>query len=117
MSDKVPHVAAAIPVELAAEARELAARLLAADDPESLRKETVDLVQRLTRAGLEAFFLEPVRRLGLGMVTQSMAKMGLSSAASAIGMAISRILGGLSAAQMRQVAALIDETLVDLAVR
>jgi hypothetical protein len=107
-------VAAVIPTALADEALDLVDRIRAASDPTRLRSEASEVVQRLTRVGLEAFFLRPVVRLGLGAVTESMVKVGLGTAGRVITTAIGRILGGLSGPQMLTVATLLEETLLEV---
>jgi len=114
MSNTSTVLAAVIPEELAAQARDLSARIRAHEDPKALRKEGAEMIHRLTKVGLDAFFLEPVRKIGLGSVTQGMVSAGLSTSAKAIGVVIRRIIGSLSAEQIVAVADLVDETLVDL---
>jgi hypothetical protein len=109
-----PVVAARIPQRVADEAREMIARIREADDPRQLRREGAEGVVRLTEAGLEAFFLRPVEEAGLGAMTAAVVKVGLKSAAAAIAVFVRRVVGGLSAEQMRSIAELVDERVLDL---
>lgn len=109
-----PAVAAPIPPEIARDARELIRRIREADDPRDLRGEGAEAVVRLTDAGLHSFFLRPVQDAGLGPLTAGMVRVGIKSAGTAIAVFVRRIVGGLSAEQMRAIAEQVDERLVDL---
>lgn len=109
-----PALAARVPADIAADTRALIDRIRSAEDPLSLRREGAEAVVRLTEVGLEAFFLRPVQQIGLGTVAGSMVKLGLKSAGAAISVFVRRIVGGLSADQMRAIADLVDERLLDL---
>ncbi len=111
-----PVLAAVVPESVAAETRALIDAIRRADDPVVYRRQGAEAVVRLTEVGLDAFFLGPVERLGLGPVAASMVRLGLRTAAAAIAVFIRRIVAGLDADQIRAVAELVDAQLVDLAV-
>ena len=113
MSGRTTLIAAEIPSDLADEARDLVARIREHEEPSRLREEGAAMVLELTRAGLDAFFLDPVERLGLGTMTRSMVRVGLGSAAKAIGVFVSRVVGSLSGDQVVQMAELVDGLLID----
>lgn len=111
-----PVLAAAIPEAVASEARALIDAIRGAEDPLLYRKQGAETVVKLTEVGLEAFFLAPVTKLGLGPVAGSMVRLGLRTAGGAIAVFIRRIVAGLDADQIRAVAELVDAQLLDLSV-
>ena len=113
MRGRTTLIAAEIPSDLAAEARDLVGRIREHEDPAELREEGAAMVLELTRAGLDAFFLDPVERLGLGTMTRSMVKVGLGSAAKAIGVFVNRVVGSLSEDQVVEMAELVDRMLIE----
>lgn len=110
----ITALTARVAADVADDTRALVARIREAEDPLALRDEGAAAVVRLTRIGLDAFFLEPVQAIGLGTMSLSMVRFGLRSAASAIGLFVRRIVGGLSAEQMLGLADRIDDMLLDL---
>ena len=107
-------LAARVPTEVVADTRALIDRIREADDPLPLRREGAEAVVKLTQIGLESFFLEPVRQLGLGSVASSMVKLGIGSAGAAIAVFVRRLVAGLSAEQLREIAEIVDARLLDL---
>lgn len=103
------HLAARIPAELAADARSLIAKVRSSPAPQEHRDEGVRLIQRLTKTGLDAYFLDGVKRLRLGFVAESITRAGLSTSYGALSMLIRRLAGGMNDDQMRRLADLVDE--------
>jgi hypothetical protein len=101
-------LATSIPADLAAETRALAARLRSHPQPRELRRESGDLVQRLTEAGLAGYFLRPAEELGLGMVTLSTVRVGLKTAERGIAIVVRRILDRLTDEQLRRLAGVFE---------
>ena len=101
-----------IPRDLAVDAAGLIGRIRAAADPTALRPEGIELVMRLTAAGLDHFFLRAVRELGLGRMAETTTRLGLKTAHGGIGMFVRRLAGGLDGDQMLRLAEIVEEMIV-----
>ena len=113
-STALPHLITQIDPVLASEVRDLVRRLRQAPQPRELKAEVAEMVVRLTSAGLEAFFLRPVERLGLGMVAQSTVRLGLKTSSQGVGLVVRRVVDGLDDEKMRRIADTFAATVVDL---
>ena len=108
-----PLLATEIPPELAAAARELAARIRVHPHPRELRREASELVVRLTEAGLAGYFLRPVEQLGLGLVAVSTVRVGLKTAGGGIAMVVRRMVDGMTDEQLRGLAETVERLIRD----
>lgn len=109
------HLATPIPEDLAREAQELIRRVRESPSPRRHRREGVGLVLRLTEAGMEGFFLRSVERMRLGFLAESATRTALKTAFGALSILIKRLAGALSDEQVRRLAELMDEMLVEVA--
>ncbi|MEM9554323.1 MAG: hypothetical protein AAGC60_08700 [Acidobacteriota bacterium] len=114
MSRRVLYVATAIPDDLARDLDRLLQRIRAAEDATAHRDEGIELIQRLTDAGLEGFFLRPVESMGLGLVARKATAVGLRTASSAIGVFVRRIGRGFTDEQVRALADLLDDMVLEV---
>lgn len=83
-------------------------RLLAAieqdGDPTRHARDLADLVVDLSEAGMEYYFLKPIRQAKLGVVAQKTASLGMSGALRVMSPIVRTILHGASAAQLKVIA-------------
>jgi len=84
-------------------------RILAAietdEDPTTHTDALAELVVDLTEAGMEYYFLRPIRQAKLGLVARKTADYGVSGAIRLMAPMVRRILHHTSAEQLRTIAA------------
>jgi hypothetical protein len=107
------RLAAELPEELGRELRALIEEVRAAEHPGRLAPRGVDMILRLTEAGLESFFLRSARRLQLGMISESSIRLGLRTARGGIGLFVKGLAHGLSDEQVRRLGERMDEMLIE----
>lgn len=90
--------------ELRDRARDLLDRLDAASDPTTHRDELAAVVLELTETGLEEYFMRSMEIAKVGFVAQQSARLGIGSFLRVMGPVTRRIVGGMSAPQLRAVA-------------
>lgn len=107
----MPHVAFPVPDAFAAELRGVLERVRA--DPGAHAAELIDVTNRLTATGLDHYFLEPLRRAGVGGMNMRAAELGISSSRKGIAAFVKRILKGMSDEQLLGLAAFIEGLRID----
>lgn len=80
------------------------AALEQAEDPTRHVEALSGLVVTLTEAGLDYYFLRPIRQAKVGFVTRQTASLGMSGALRVMSPVIRTILSGTNAAQLRVIA-------------
>jgi len=75
------------------------------EDPTPQAGAFADLVVDLTEAGMDYYFLRPIRQAKLGMVAQKTASYGMSAALRLMAPLVRTILRGTTADQLRSIAA------------
>ena len=87
--------------------RERTTKVLAAidgdEDPTKHAGALSDLVAALTEAGLDYYFLLPLREAKMSFIARQTANLGMSGALRIMSPIIGKILGGADAAQLRVV--------------
>lgn len=74
-----------------------------AKDASDHRDDLADLVVELTRCGLEAYFMEPLKASGAGFIVQQSASLGMAGSLQVMGSAIRTIVGRMDAPQVLSV--------------
>lgn len=108
------YLAAPLPDELAKELETFLRDARSLPDPTSLREKGADLIIRLTSHSLDHYFLRGVEKLGLGMISRQATSLGLKSASAGIAMFVRRIAGSMSADQIRKLADLMEELILEV---
>ena len=72
-------------------------------EPEQHRDALADIVVELTHAGLDAYFMQPLKLAKAGYVTQRSASLGMAGATRVMGSIISSIIGRMNEPQLRSV--------------
>ena len=70
------------------------------DDPTQYRNRLGDLVVELTNAGMDYFFIKPLKLAKVGFVTQKSARLGMAGTRRVMGPIIRRIVGGMDKSQL-----------------
>lgn len=83
-------------------------------DPTQLRERGVDLILKITGEGLDHYFMRGVEKLGLGTIARQATSLGLKSASAGIGLFVKRIAGSLDANQIRKLADLMEELILEV---
>lgn len=100
------HIVAPIPDELRARALYTVSELRARGKADKVAIDKLyDLIVELTEAGLDFFFLEPLRRLRASSMLMGMARMGIGSMLKGSKMVIHKVLKKLDD---RSLAAILD---------
>tara|TARA_R100000789_G_scaffold34218_3_gene37496 strand:+ start:465 stop:821 length:357 start_codon:yes stop_codon:yes gene_type:complete len=100
------HIVAPIPDELRTRALYTVSELKNRGKADKQAIEQLyDLINELTEAGLDFFFIEPLRRLKAGSMMMGMARMGISSMLKGSKMVIHKVLKKLDD---RSLAAILD---------
>ena len=87
------HIVAPIPDELRTRALYTVSELKSRGKADKQAIEQLyDLINELTEAGLDFFFIEPLRRLKAGSMMMGMAKMGISSMLKGSKMVVHKVL-------------------------
>ena len=74
-----------------------------ARDASEHRDDLADLVVELTKCGLEAYFMAPLKASGAGFIVQQSASLGLAGAMQIMGSAIRTVVGRMDAPQLLSV--------------
>ena len=104
--------AAEIPTDLAKEIQATVERVRGSEEPGEYAKDGADLILRLTKACLDAYFLHPVRALEVGFVAQKATAVGVTAAHRAISLFVHRITASLSDEQVLKLADILEGMLV-----
>jgi len=75
-------------------------RVEAAPDPTQHRTALADALVELTRAGMDAYFLEPLRTSKAGFITEQSAGLGMAGAVQVIASVMRNIIGSMGAPQL-----------------
>ena len=78
-------------------------KLEKAPDPTQHRMALADVVVELTRSGMDAFFLQPLKLSQAGFITEQSAGLGLAGAVQVIASVIRNIIGSMGAPQLLSV--------------
>jgi len=76
------------------------AQLRAAEQPRAHAASLIEAANRLTASGLDHYFLEPLRRTGVGGISLRGAELGIASSRKGIAAFVKRILRGMSDEQL-----------------
>lgn len=98
-----------LPADLAREAREVIAGIRAGTLGPDQHARVVDLIARMTEAGLRHFFIKPLPELGIGPTLRGLVQVGLGSAAKAVRMGLARVIPKIKAEHWPQVADLLED--------
>lgn len=107
-------LASPIAPDLASELEALLVAIRQADDPTLHRAAAADLIIRLTDASLDYFFLRGVDRLGLGLIAKQATSLGLKTASGGIALFVRRLGKTMTADQVRHLADLIEELILEV---
>lgn len=77
--------------------------LESADDPADHRQALAAVVVELTEAGLDYYFVKPVKAAGVGFMAEQSTKLGITSILKVMAPVTRRIIGGMDANQLRVV--------------
>ncbi len=78
-------------------------RLEASTDPTDHREALADIVVELTRSGMDAYFMKPLKRAKAGFITEQSAHLGMAGAMQVLSSVIRRIIGGMGSPQLLSV--------------
>ena len=101
-------IAAPISDELARQTLDFVATVRQAESPRDHRKAGISLINELTMAGLNGFFLDSSREIGLGTVAQGAVRLGLSTAGRGVSVVVRRFVGKFDNDQMRTTADILE---------
>ena len=99
-SSEMPSLRFCYPEKLHSKLLHLLETLEQSDDPIKHRSTLGDLVVELTDAGLDSYFLEPLRLAKAGFLVQQTANLGVTSAARIMAPMIRNIIGRLDRNQI-----------------
>ncbi len=108
------YIAAPLSPELAKELETFLDQARTLPDPISLREKAGELIIRITNECLDHYFLRGVEKLGLGLISRQATTLGLKSASAGIALFVRRIAGSLDGAQIRKMADLIEELILEV---
>lgn len=106
-------IAAPISEELVGRTLEYVETTRQAERPREHRKAGIELINELTRAGLDGFFLDSARELGLGTVSLGAVRLGLSTANRGISVFVRRFVGKFDDDQMRRMVDILERILIE----
>ena len=110
----MPHyLAAPISEELATRTLDFVAIIRGADRPRDHRRQAVDLINELTLAGLNGYFLSSCREIGLGRMIEGAVGRGLGPACKAISVLVKRFVGRFDDDQMLKTAGILERILLN----
>jgi hypothetical protein len=72
-------------------------------DPSQHRKALAELVVGLTRSGMDAYFIAPLKLSKAGFITEQSAALGMAGAVQVLSSVIRNIIGGMGEPQLRSV--------------
>lgn len=75
-------------------------KLETAPDPTKHRSALADAVVELTRCGMDAYFMQPLKLAKAGFITEQTASLGMAGAVQVLSSAIRTIIGGMAAPQL-----------------
>ena len=101
-----------LPPELLARTEEIVAKLRSAEDRRDHAHELIEIVLELTRAGLDAYYFQPLELAGVGFAGRSTAKAGIAAGAKGISVIVRRVLGSMTDEQLLAVADFMDSILI-----
>ena len=78
-------------------------RVEGAKDPAAQAEALAEVVVALTGAGLDAYFMEPLKQAKAGFVTQQSAALGLAGARNVLGSVLRTVIGRMDGPQLRSV--------------
>ena len=107
----MPHVAFPISDDFATELQGVLELVRAS--PKAHCDLLIEAANRLTATGLDHYFLEPLRRVGVGGMNLRAAELGIASSRKGIAAFIKRILRGMSEEQLLGLAAFVERLRVD----
>ncbi len=72
-------------------------------DPTRHRQALADIVVELTRTGMDAYFMKPLKLAQAGFVTEQSANLGMAGAVQVMSSVIRNIVGGMGSPQLLSV--------------
>jgi hypothetical protein len=100
-----------VPPDLDARAAAVIEKVRVDSMPRAHARELAELIADLTHAGLAAYFLAPLERVGVGALTYSSAKVTVGAAEAGLPALTRRVIGKMTDEQLREIAEIIDEML------
>jgi len=91
-------------VALRTRTEKLLAAIDKSENPTEHARAFADLVVDLSEAGMEYYFLKPIRQAKFGIVAQKTASLGMSGALRVLSPIVRTILHGATAAQLKVIA-------------
>lgn len=82
------------------------------DEPTEQREALCAVIHELTEAGMQFFFLGPLKSLKMGFVVDQAAGLGVNGVLRILGPTIRNIVGRMNAKQLRQVSKVMREMMV-----
>ena len=108
------YIAAPLSPELAKELETFLGEARTQPDPTGLRDKAAELIIRMTNECLDHYYLRGAEKLGLGLISRQATALGLKSASAGIALFVRRIAGSLDGAQVRKMADLIEELILEV---
>lgn len=105
-------IAAPISDRLAEQTSAYVTMVRSAEKPSEHRKAGIALIDELTRAGLDGFFLDSSKELGFGAVSQGAVRLGLSTASRGISMVVRRFVGNFDDDEMLKTVEILERILI-----
>jgi len=105
-------IAAPIPDELARRTIDFVTTVREAERPSKHRKAGIGIINELTVAGLNGFFLASSRELGFGMVARGTVRVGLGTASRGIAVVVRSFVGKFDDDQMRKTVDILERILI-----
>lgn len=87
-------------------------RLERVPDPEAHRGVLADVVVELSNAGLDAYFMGPLKLAKVGFIVQQSANLGLAGAQQVVGTVIRNIIGRMDGPQLLSISGSIRQFMV-----
>lgn len=78
-------------------------KLEASPDPTKHRSALADAVVELTRCGMDAYFMQPLKLAKAGFITEQTASLGMAGAVQVLSSVIRNIVGGMATPQLLSV--------------
>jgi hypothetical protein len=88
---------------------ELIATIEQADDAGAYREALSNLVMELTKSGMDAYFMQPLRLTKPGILVEQSANLGLAGVQQLMGSVVRQIIGRMNGAQLLSVCASIRQ--------
>lgn len=74
-----------------------------AEDASAYREALSNLVMELTKSGMDAYFMQPLRLTKPGLLVEQSANLGLMGVQQVMGSVVSQIIGRMNSAQLLSV--------------